>query len=76
MYNVGCGLFGIYAGILKKSGDEWKSKSDVTDEAITAVCNYMLMKKEIDNDFYGYTYNLKDGRKATLCIIVEKPENE
>ena len=35
-----------------------------------------MLIKEIDNDFYGYTYNLKDGRKATLCIIVEKPENE
>lgn len=76
MYHVGCGLCGIYAGILKKSGDEWKSKSDVTDEAINAVCNYMLIKKETDNNFRGYTYNLKNGGKATLCIIVEKSENE
>lgn len=36
----------------------------------------MLIKKEIGNAFYGYTYNLKNGGKATLCIIVEKPENE
>lgn len=35
----------------------------------------MLIKK-IDNDFRGYTYNLKNGGKATLCLIVEKSENE
>ena len=35
----------------------------------------MLIKKT-DNDFRGYTYDLKNGGKATLCIIVEKLENE
>lgn len=36
----------------------------------------MLIKKEADNNFRGYTYNLKNGGKATICIIVEKAENE
>ena len=35
-YHVGCGLAGIYAGTLKNN-NEWKNKSDVTDEALCAV---------------------------------------
>lgn len=42
-YSVGCGLFGIYAGILKPNGKEWKDKTDVTTEAISAVAEYLLM---------------------------------
>lgn len=42
-YHVGCGLFGIYAGILKPNGKEWKDKTDVTTEAISAVAEYLLM---------------------------------
>lgn len=40
-YHVRRGLAGIYAGILKKSGDEWQSKSDVTNEAIREVAMYL-----------------------------------
>lgn len=42
-YHVGCGLFGIYAGILKSNGKEWKDKTDVTTEAVSAVADYLLM---------------------------------
>lgn len=42
-YSVGCGLFGIYAGILKPNGKEWKDKTDVTTEAISAVADYLLI---------------------------------
>lgn len=44
-YHVGCGIAGIYAGILKADGQEWKSKSCVTTEALNAVAQYLL-----DND--------------------------
>ena len=40
-YHVGCGIAGIYAGV-KKNEEEWKSKSDVTDEATAAVAEYLL----------------------------------
>lgn len=40
-YHVGCGLFDIYAGTLK-NGNEWRSKSEVTDEALHAVATYLL----------------------------------
>lgn len=42
-YSVGCGLFGIYAGVLKSNGKEWKEKTDVTTEAVSAVADYLLM---------------------------------
>lgn len=33
-YHVGCGIAGIYAGTLNKSGTMWVNKSDVTDEVM------------------------------------------
>jgi len=41
-YHVGCGAFGIYAGTLNKKGDMWTRKSDVTDEALDAVAEYLF----------------------------------
>lgn len=41
-YHVGCGLAGIYAGILKKNGKEWLHKSNVTREALSAVAQYLF----------------------------------
>lgn len=45
-YHVGCGAFGIYAGTLKPNGIEWRNKSDVTDEAISATAQYLLQHNE------------------------------
>ena len=66
-YHVGAGLFGIYAGTVKKNGTEWKDKTDCTDEAITAVRNYMIdnllggldCEEDVSD---GYEWTLKDGR--------------
>ena len=41
VYHVRRGLAGIYAGTLK-NGDEWKNKTDVTNEAIIEVALYLL----------------------------------
>lgn len=41
-YHVGCGIAGIYAGTLNKSKNRWINKSDVTDEAVSAVAQYLL----------------------------------
>lgn len=41
-YHVSCGMFGIYAGTVKKNGTEWKDKTRVTDEAIEAVRDWLL----------------------------------
>lgn len=41
-YHVGCGVFGIYAGTLNKTGDMWRNKSDVTLEAMGAVAQHLL----------------------------------
>lgn len=44
-YHVGCGCFGIYAGTLNPRNKElWKNKSEVTDEAINAVRDYMILE--------------------------------
>ena len=40
-YHVSCGMFGIYAGTVKKNGTEWKDKTRVTDEAIEAVRDWL-----------------------------------
>lgn len=46
-YHVGCGITGIFAGTLNKTGNMWNNKSDVTDEAIRAVAQYLLENKEM-----------------------------
>ena len=41
-YHVGCEALGIYAGTLNSSETMWRSKSDVTKEALCAVAEFML----------------------------------
>lgn len=58
-YHVGCGALGIYAGILNKKGDMWINKSDVTDEAINAVAQFLLEHEEaLKFDYQGKHYRL------------------
>ena len=59
-YSVGCGLAGIYAGVLKPSGKEWKDKTDVTLEAGSAVAQYLLENNKVLNfQHEGKQYVLK-----------------
>lgn len=45
-YHVGCGAFGIYAGTLNSKKTMWQNKSDVTNEALSAVAQYLLQEKK------------------------------
>lgn len=50
-YYVGCGLFGtIYAGTMMKQRKDglqlWRSKSDVTDEAVSAVLSHFVIEMD------------------------------
>ena len=65
-YHVGCGAFGIYAGTLKPNGIEWRNKSDVTDEAISAAAQYLLQHDE------SMTFTYKDKRYRLGVIEVEE----
>lgn len=80
-YHVGCGITGIYAGTLnpktKNGYQTWRNKSDVTEDAISAVAQYL--KQELDLEKNGveiarrYTFN--DGTIAELKLsIVEDAE--
>lgn len=59
-YHVGCGAFGIYAGTLNsKNKALWQNKSEVTDEAISAVAQYLLQKdKSLLFNYQGNRYRL------------------
>lgn len=58
-YHVGCGITGIFAGTLNKKGDMWVNKSDVTDEAISAVAQFLLDHKEsMSFNYHGKRYML------------------
>ena len=61
-YSVGCGLFGIYAGVLKLNGKEWKEKTDVTMEATSAVAQHLLEK----NTMFRFEY---EGKKYVLKVV-------
>ena len=69
-YHVGCGIAGIYAGIMKANGYEWKTKSNVTDEAIVAVALYMDGK--IDHGKTSVSCKIMQNNKPVLTIRVEK----
>ena len=68
-YHVGCGIAGIYAGTVKKNGKEWKSKSEVTDEAICAVRDWFMVNKTKDKEQFGYVWDKKDGGHVTLLVM-------
>lgn len=82
-YHVGCGMFGtIYAGtMMKQRKDElqlWKSKSDVTDEAITAVMGHFITEMMRDNKTeIQKAWEVRGGKtlKVTFEIFDSKEEN-
>lgn len=43
-YHVGCGAFAIYAGTFNQNKTMWRNKSNVTDEAVRAVAEYLLIQ--------------------------------
>ena len=69
-YHVGCGLFGIYAGTLKKNGEEWRNKSEVTNEAINAVVQHMYWKVPEGEDSFAYGFKMRDGKYVRLMVEV------
>ena len=78
-YHVAAGLAGIYAGITKPNAHEWSRKSDVTDEAINAVRDYMRGVAEGEGkDRLAYYWTTKDGKTVTLTLTVKegKPAND
>lgn len=59
-YHVGCGAFGIYAGTLNKNKTMWKNKSEVTNETLEAVAQYLLQEDIVMNfDYKDKKYCLK-----------------
>ena len=69
-YHVGCGIAGIYAGTLKKSGDEWLNKSDVTNEAINAVAQHMYFQVPEGEKSFAYGFKMHDGNYIRLKVEV------
>lgn len=58
-YHVGCGAFAIYAGTLNKQQSRWQRKSEVTDEATSAVAQYLLQEnKTMRFEYKGKKYKL------------------
>ena len=58
-YHVGCGITGIFAGTVNKTYTMWVNKSDVTDEAISAVAQFLLEHEEaMEFNYLGKRYRL------------------
>lgn len=58
-YHVGCGITGIFAGTINKTSTMWVNKSDVTDEAISAVAQFLLEHEEaMEFNYQGKRYRL------------------
>lgn len=62
-FHVGCGAFAIYAGTLNsRNKNLWQNKSEVTDEAVSAVAQYLLQ----ENKSMVFQYK---GKKHRLCVV-------
>lgn len=69
-YHVGCGVFGIYAGTLNsRNKNLWQNKSEVTDEAVCAVAQYLLQ----EDKSMLFSHN---GKKYRLCVQEEDDETD
>lgn len=75
-YHVSAGLFGIYAGIISKDGKHWKDKSDVTDEAIESVRDYMVDKAlDAGEASHGWEWTMTNGDKVELRLTIKEADN-
>ena len=77
-YHVGCGAFGIYAGRLNKDKSMWidGARTEVTDEAICAVRDYLLMQIENGENTFGYEWTMKDGKTVQLAVKIKESESD
>ncbi len=58
-YHVACGITSIFAGTINKTNTMWVNKSDVTDEAISAVAQFLLEHEEaMEFNYQGKRYRL------------------
>lgn len=78
-YHVGCGWSGIFAGTLNKKTKNgiqtWRNKSDVTEEAIGAVAQYLRMKCTPENgNEYGFVWDLGENEKLHLTVKIENKD--
>lgn len=74
-YHVSAGLFGIYAGELNTTEQTWRNKSEVTDEALAAVRDYMTDALIKDGQTTGgYEWTKKDGTVIELRVTIRSPE--
>ena len=79
-YHVGLGVAGIYAGTLNKAKTLWRNKSDVTDEAIETVAEYIIRAGDLrpgGKESATLTWTRpKEGTRVrlTCTITAEDPE--
>ena len=64
-YHVGCGLSAIYAGTVLRPG-VWRTKSPVTDEALSASAQFLLINHQ--------EFNFKMNGKWYRMEVTEVPE--
>lgn len=78
-YHVGCGAFGIYAGILspvRKDGTQiWRQKSEVTEECVGAVVQYYKQELDFKEKTKVHTeFQFSDGTVINLDISKKQPD--
>ena len=76
-YHVSAGAFGVYAGRINKKGDKWLEKSDVTDEALCAVRDYLYDQAIAEGkSICGYEWDRKDGKVVELIVRIKDGEDK
>lgn len=75
-YHVGFCLFGIFAGRLNENKTLWVERTEVTDEALIAVRDYLLNQIENGKDSFGYEWTTNSGLTLSLVAKIGGGNNE
>lgn len=74
-FHVRCGSGAIFAGTFKKNAAEWRDSTEVTEETLAAVRDWLLQMRPDDAEQVGFRWEKKAGGTISL-VLAETFEDE
>ena len=66
----------IYGGTTTRDGEEWKKCTDVTNEALAAVRDYLRANRPDDTEQIGWKWEKRDGGEISVVLVETWPVEE
>lgn len=74
-FHVRCGSGEIYAGTFEEGTEEWLESTEVTEETMRAVRDWLLQMRPDDAEQIGFRWEKKTGGTISL-VLAETFEDE